>query len=274
MNRMYSRMYRTIASVVLTVLAIAPVQVRAERPAPGHCDHQAGAKALGHQSTEAHEGHGGPETSRRPDSPDTSAITRSSEHSAEWSAEGRYLDACRCNAPCPCHFGLGSDYGTCDPSMVFHITEGHYEDTPLSGLSVAIVAGSGFKRIYVDSRAGPGQQQALAEIGRYFYATLLRDGLTISASTEVVVAPMTVRLGDEQAQVSIQGALDIVARTLVGGDGEGRIQLRNLDLGPDWMLAVWAGQSDVYRYDDAATWDYSGQNAYFGRFSAQSGTDE
>lgn len=191
--------------------------------------------------------------------------------SAEWQVEGRYLDACRCNAPCPCHFGVGSDYGTCDPTLVFHISAGYSGNVRLDGLTAVLVTSREKARLYLDDRGDPDQRRALEAITRAMTETLLRKGFRLPGDQTVSARPIRAVLGDDRAEVSIPGVLDLAANSLVGGDGASKIGLHNLDLGPSWMEQVWAGRSEVYRYTDAATWDYGGRNAYFGRFRTESG---
>lgn len=190
--------------------------------------------------------------------------------SVEWQVDGRYLDACRCNAPCPCHFGVRADYDTCDPTLVFHITAGRFGQVRLDGLTAVVVASKEMARLYIDDRGDPAQQRALEEVARAMTATLLRRGFKLAADQVVSVRPIHAALSDERATVSIPGVLEISAGWLVGGDGRTRIILQNLNLGPSWMTRAWAGRSEVYRYADARTWDYSGRNAYFGLFRAGS----
>lgn len=208
----------------------------------------------------AHHGSGGPPE-----------VSQAAEPAAEWQVEGRYLDACRCNAPCPCHFGVGSDYDTCDPTLVFHITEGRSGDVRLDGLTAVVVASAEMARLYIDDRGDLHQRRALEEVARAMTGTLLRQGFQLPADQTVSAHPIRVTLADDRAEVSIPGVLDLSANSLVGGDGTTRIRLQNMNLGPSWMEEAWAGRSEVYRYSDAGGWDYGGRNAYFGRFRAGSG---
>ncbi len=199
----------------------------------------------------------------------TSGLGNETSQDATWEVEGRYTDACRCNVPCPCHFGMRPDYDTCDATSVYQIEKGRYEDVQLDGLSVIVVLGE-FHRIYLDEGSDRRQQQALEEIARALSGSLLREGLRLSDNLEVRVLPIRARLTDEQAEVTIPGVLDIQSASLTGGDGKSRIEMRNLDLGPGWMEGVWAGRSSVYVHSDGEEWDHSGRNSYFGRFRANS----
>ena len=187
-----------------------------------------------------------------------------------WEVQGRYLDACRCNAPCPCHFGIRPDYASCDPTLVFHITDGRFEGIRLDGLTAVLVTTGGKARLYLDERGDTEQRRGLEEVARSLAGTLLRDGFRLPADQAVTTRAIAAHMTDERAAIAIPGVLELSAEWLVGGDNESRIMLHNLDLGPSWMTQAWAGRSEAYRYSDAATFDYSGRNAYFGRFAAAS----
>ncbi len=206
----------------------------------------------------------------KPLGPDKSiSLLNETSQDATWEVHGRYTDACRCHVPCPCHFGMSPDNETCDATSVYQIEKGRYKDVQLDGLVAIVVLGE-IERIYLDETADQKQQQALEEITRGLAGSLLRTGYELSGDLEVKVLPISATVTDEQAEVTVPGVLDIQAASLTGGDGESRIEMSNLDLGPAWMENVWAGQSSVYTYDDGETWDHSGRNSYFGRFRANS----
>jgi len=188
----------------------------------------------------------------------------------QWEVEGRYADACRCQVPCPCHFNQDVEFESCDPTLVYQIESGRYEGMALDGLSVVVFLEADPERFYVDKSTDQKQRHALQEIGRALTSALLSEGIALSGKETLTALPMEIELTDHQAKAMIPGVLDLQADALVGGDGRSRIQLSNLNLGPGWMLSVWAGRSKVYKYSDAKELDYSGRNAYFGRFRANS----
>lgn len=196
-------------------------------------------------------------------------LSNETSQDVTWEVEGRYTDACRCHVPCPCHFGMMPDYDTCDASSVYQIEKGRYEDVQLDGLLAIVVLGK-IERIYLDEAADRKQQQALEEITRALAGSLLRTGYPLADNLEVKVVPIRATLTDERAEVTVPGLLDIRSSSLTGGDGESRIEMNNLDLGPAWMESVWAGQASVYTHSDGEIWDYSGRNSYFGRLRANS----
>jgi hypothetical protein len=90
----------------------------------------------------------------------------------EWSLTGEYLEACNCDAGCPCKFGADPTQGHCDGIIGFEIKEGHYGSVELDGLRFALLLyapESPFKgnlrtACYLDERAGQEQREALDKI--------------------------------------------------------------------------------------------------------------
>jgi hypothetical protein len=94
-----------------------------------------------------------------------------------WRVTGSYFEVCNCDAICPCRrqgtrLGGRSTNGVCDFALSWAIADGHAADTDLSGLAVVLVGrydddepGSPWRvALYVDERADPQQQAALADI--------------------------------------------------------------------------------------------------------------
>lgn len=94
-----------------------------------------------------------------------------------WQVAGTYLEACNCDAVCPCRRqgGLkpvGPTYDTCDFALSWQVRRGSYGDVPLSDLSVVLAgsfttseAGRPWRVcLYIDDRATPNQHAALSEV--------------------------------------------------------------------------------------------------------------
>jgi hypothetical protein len=94
-----------------------------------------------------------------------------------WAISGTYLEACNCDAICPCRriggrSGGRSTTGVCTGALSWAIVDGHAGDVDLSGL-VAVLAcrydddedGSPWTyALYVDDRGDEAQREALAAI--------------------------------------------------------------------------------------------------------------
>jgi hypothetical protein len=94
-----------------------------------------------------------------------------------WQIEGEYLEACNCEAICPCRMiggvpGGRSTYGQCFGLLGWHIDEGAAGTLDLAGLNVALACryhddepGSPWSIVlYVDEGGDAGQRAALEEI--------------------------------------------------------------------------------------------------------------
>ena len=96
---------------------------------------------------------------------------------APWNLAGTYLEACNCEAICPCRKvggvpGGRSTYGECLGALSWHIQEGADGDLDLASLAVVIAfryhddePRSPWRwELYVDDRATPPQRDSLASI--------------------------------------------------------------------------------------------------------------
>ena len=90
----------------------------------------------------------------------------------EWSLAGEYIEACNCDAGCPCKFGADPTLGYCDGILGFEIQLGNYGSVQLQGFRFALLLhapGSPFSGdlktgCYLDERASPKQREALEKI--------------------------------------------------------------------------------------------------------------
>ena len=94
-----------------------------------------------------------------------------------WSIAGTYLEACNCEAICPCRriggvAGGRSTYGICEGVLSWAIANGHADGVDLSGLGVVMAIrydddepGSPWTYyLYVDERGDESQRQALVDV--------------------------------------------------------------------------------------------------------------
>src|SRR5437764_14642805 len=94
-----------------------------------------------------------------------------------WSMSGTYLEACNCEAICPCRRvggrpGDRSTFGVCVGALSWLVAEGRLGAVDLAGLAAVLVfrydddePGSPWTfRLYVDDRGDDGQREALAAI--------------------------------------------------------------------------------------------------------------
>jgi hypothetical protein len=95
----------------------------------------------------------------------------------DWHVAGTYLEACNCDAICPCRkidgvLGGRSTHGICQGALSWQIVDGHADEADLSRLAVVLAArysddeeGSPWTWIlYLDERGSDEQHRALEEI--------------------------------------------------------------------------------------------------------------
>ncbi len=96
---------------------------------------------------------------------------------ADWELQGTYLEACNCDAICPCRRiggrpGGRSTHGVCMGALSWRTTSGHADAIELADLGIVLATwysddedGSPWSyHLYVDERADSNQREALAAI--------------------------------------------------------------------------------------------------------------
>jgi hypothetical protein len=94
-----------------------------------------------------------------------------------WSISGSYLEACNCEAICPCRrvggiHGGRSTFGVCVGALSWVVHEGRAGDVDLAGLAAVLVfrydddedGSPWLYRMYIDDRGDERQREALAAI--------------------------------------------------------------------------------------------------------------
>ncbi|MGR3627281.1 MAG: DUF1326 domain-containing protein [Limimaricola sp.] len=87
----------------------------------------------------------------------------------DWSVTGQSFGNCNCAYGCPCQFEDLPTHGHCRGFEALRIDKGHFGDTPLDGLCVALLyawpgpifEGGGELQAVIDEHAGPEQAAAL-----------------------------------------------------------------------------------------------------------------
>ena len=90
----------------------------------------------------------------------------------DWAVEGHYMEACTCEAVCPCITLSPPTEGSCTAIVGWQVKRGRYGTVPLDGLNVAAgVYSPGHMKekdwsaaLYIDERANPQQRDALTQI--------------------------------------------------------------------------------------------------------------
>lgn len=95
----------------------------------------------------------------------------------DWRLTGRYVEACNCEAICPCRSvggrgGSRAHYQLCQFAVAWTVDSGHFGDLDMAGLNVVMAGywdedepGVPWRvRLYVDDRADEPRQAALADV--------------------------------------------------------------------------------------------------------------
>ena len=162
----------------------------------------------------------------------------------EWGIKGELALNCNCEVFCPCVVSLGEHpptYGYCQAWLAVRIDEGHWGDTPLSGLNIAMLLdipgrmseGNWTVAGYFDERATPAQFAALEQIfaGRAKGTTgLFRMlvGTYLGSRREAVEFRTDGNVRHVTAGRTIIGAIEPIA----GGDMQSDVKVTNTQY---WM---------------------------------------
>lgn len=197
----------------------------------------------------------------------------------KWKISGDYFESCNCDVICGCLIQSPPSRGRCDAALAFHIAEGTYGQTSLSGLNSVLVVsfpGPGKMRdgnwtaaLYVDNQASKEQQEALSNIfsGKAGGPMQLMSGL-ISQFLGVKAAPITFTMEGNKRRLTIPDVLEIDIEAVTGRDGAEPLWVTNAahPVSPRLSLA----KSQAYRYaDHNLAWDTSGTNGHYSAFSWQ-----
>lgn len=95
-----------------------------------------------------------------------------SSNTSTWTLEGRYMEVCTCEVPCPCTMLSDPTEGTCTAIVAWHVDTGRFRGIPLDDLNVAValhtpgnMADGDWKAVlYLDERADADQREALRAI--------------------------------------------------------------------------------------------------------------
>lgn len=189
--------------------------------------------------------------------------------SKPWRLVGEWFDNCSCAIPCPCTFAQPADNDYCEYVLFWRVSEGHYGDIDLSGLSMVKVGrydgdlwaatANGVSGFYIDERADDAQADALFETitGQHGgFPAVIRG--QFAAGRKVVGierAKIDFELAPDQSSwgVEIAGKVKAWAKALVGPTSNpGKFpQLANApgsETGPGPQLVTW-GKSTVCEVD-------------------------
>lgn len=131
----------------------------------------------------------------------------------DWYIEGIEFSSCNCDYSCPCQFESLPTNGDCRGFETVRIDKGHFSETRLDGLNVAVLyswpgpvfEGNGAIQAIIDERADADQRKALS--------TVLYGGETDEAKTHWWVFHAMSSTVHEPVYKAIDFDVDIDART-------------------------------------------------------------
>lgn len=140
-----------------------------------------------------------------------------------WMLEGRYLENCSCDVPCPCtvSLDLGADRDRCNAFLVFEVESGEVDGVDVSGLTVAAMVdspkvmsdGNWRLGVLVDDQASDEQAERLAAV----------FGGQLGGPMEALAPLVGEQLGLERVPMEVSHE-NGTHRIKVGGDGELEVQ--------------------------------------------------
>lgn len=198
--------------------------------------------------------------------------------SGKWKVEGDYFEGCNCESMCPCIFLADPDRGDCQLTIAWHIEKGDFDSTPLDGLNAVevfhapgnMVKGPKWKAaLYFDQRATPQQAEALNMIfsGKAGGFPAIVAGFvgnmmgTRKTRIEFVV-------DGKKRRLYVPDVLELDAEGLSGSDAGKVSTITNpaLYAAPGFDPVIARSNKYTFR-DHGMSWDNSGKNSFYSRFS-------
>lgn len=150
--------------------------------------------------------------------------------SDQWLFKSETYGNCNCAVNCGCQFNLPSTHGYCQSAFVGTLVEGHFNDTPLTGLNWAtiykwpgeIAEGNGKRLIVIDESADEAQRAALETILSGGACEPLSNHFAVFAGTctefcETKFLPIHLEANLEQrtAKVEIPGVITSTGKPII-----------------------------------------------------------
>ncbi len=201
---------------------------------------------------------------------------QAAESASAWNVKGTYMEACNCEALCPCEVASPPTAGFCTVLVGFHIESGRRGDVPLDGLNAVKMIhspgdmgkGQWKQGFYIDERATAPQREAMTAIftskpGGAFASS----AAAVATDLGVRFVPITLEANGKQRKLRVSGIADAEV-TAIAGMGGNEVLLEN---GPFWPVPVVAARSTRATYNDHdIQLDVSGKNGFYSPFTFSS----
>lgn len=149
--------------------------------------------------------------------------------------EGTMLEACSCNAICPCWIGQDPDGGTCDGALAWHFDKGEVDGVDVSGLTLALIVrlpGNALKgnwraAAFIDEKATKEQEEAILGVYTGKKGGPVADlAQLIGEVVSVERVPITFTYVKGKGGLKVGSAIDAEMEPFEGATGE-RTTLRD-----------------------------------------------
>lgn len=196
----------------------------------------------------------------------------------EWKLDGTYFETCNCETACPCVFLSPPTQGDCTVLVAWHIDKGHYDETSLDGLNVALAVYSPGNMVetkwkaaaYFDEKADAAQNEALHAI--FGGKAGGHPAVLASFIDEIVGAksvPMHYHADGKTSSLSIPGVTAAEIERLEGQGGQ-PITIDNHPLCIAPGQPATAARSKHFSLKDFGwDWTLSGRNGFMSPFAYQ-----
>jgi hypothetical protein len=207
----------------------------------------------------------------------TQVVTIMTTATKTYSIEGQILEACSCNAPCPCWIGDDPDGGACDSFVAYNIERGEILGIDVSGLTLVkivyipgnVLAGNWRAVIYVDGKGTPEQQQAIIKVFNGELGGAIADvAKLVGEVLEIRVAPIEYHIQEGKGTIKIGEVLESEMEPYRSPDGKPTKIIDSLFSTIPGSPA-YVAKASVHRVnipEHNLSWDYNGRNAIQGLF--------
>lgn len=194
-----------------------------------------------------------------------------------YTLEGQILEACSCNAPCPCWIGDDPDGGACDSFVAYNIERGQIQGIDVSGLTLVkivyipgnVFAGNWRAVVYVDGKGTPEQQQALIKVFNGELGGAMADlAKFVSELLEVRIAPIEYHIQEGKGTIKIGDVLESEMEPYRGPEGK-PTKIVDAVFSTIPGSVAYIAKASIHRVnipEHNLTWEYNGRNAIQGFF--------
>ena len=197
------------------------------------------------------------------------------EQTPPWRLRGSYFETCNCETACPCVWLQPPSEGDCKLLVAWHIETGHFDQTGLDNLNVALACyaqwnmknGNWQAALYIDERASDPQFDAITQI----------FGGQAGGHPKILMSFVGEILGVQKVQInyqanqnnrrlSIPGIAQAEIEGIQGISGQ-KAAITNPPLCVVPSHASIVARSKHYRYaDHQFDWTFSERNGYYSDF--------